>query len=76
MLGSEKSTPFPHDKAVRWVIQFFKKSFSSLCNVSLLNFPITMHNENDMAVRFIVYVDTFCKIHDLVKFTGKGKEIW
>ena len=35
-----------------------------------------MHNENDMAVRFIVYVDTFCKIHDLVKFTGKGKEIW
>ena len=35
-----------------------------------------MHNENDMSVRFIVYVDIFCKIHDLVKFTRKDKEIW
>ena len=30
-----------------------------------------MHNENDMSVRIIVYVDIFCKIRDLVKFTRK-----
>ena len=35
-----------------------------------------MYNDNDMSVRIMVYVDIFCKIRDLVKFTRKDKEIW